>query len=137
MKKLLFIALFGSISFFSTAQSSNIEESVEQLRQLMVDPNESGLKAISHFKLTYGHSSGKIENRDEFIRALLSKESDFTEIKLSDQSVETIGKTAIVRHSLSAKTLDNGKEGTVNLKVMTVWLKQKKGWVLFGRQAVR
>lgn len=137
MKKLFFIALFISYSFLSAAQSSNLEDSIEQLRQLMVDPNEAGLKAISHFKLTYGHSSGKIENRDQFIKALLDKETDFTEIKLSNQNVETIGKTAIVRHNFTAKTLDKGKEGTVSIKVMTVWLKQKKGWILFGRQAVK
>jgi len=48
------------------------------------------------------------------------------------------GKTAIVRHRLDADTNDAGK-GTaqVHLKVMTVWVIEKGGWKLLGRQAVK
>ncbi|MCR9063361.1 MAG: nuclear transport factor 2 family protein [Cytophagales bacterium] len=136
IKSLLLVAIIG-LSLNSYAQSPNLDESVEQLRQLLIEPTASGLKSITHFKLSYGHSSGKLENRDEFIEALISKKSDFTSIKLSNQTSSIIGKTAIVRHDLYAETLDGGKKGEVKLHILTVWLKQKKGWVLFARQAVK
>ena len=119
------------------AQQPNIEDSVEELRQLMITPTKEGLTGIAHFKLSYGHSSGKTENRDQFVEALLSKKSDFREIKLTNQTIETIGKTAIVRHDIAAKTMDGGKTGEVKLHVLSIWLKQKKGWVIFARQAVK
>lgn len=138
MKSNSLLALFLVFTFSTVyAQKPNIEESVEELRLLMIEPTKDGLTSIAHFKLTYGHSSGKIENRDEFVEALVSKKSDFREIKLTNQTIETIGKTAIVRHDLWAKTMDGGKAGEVKLKVLTVWLKQKKGWVIIARQAVR
>ncbi|WP_341227526.1 nuclear transport factor 2 family protein [uncultured Arcticibacterium sp.] len=131
------VILFLSICGFANAQHPNLEKSVEELRQLMVQPTKVGLTAITHFKLTYGHSDGKLENRDQFVEALVSKASNFTEIELSNQTIETLGKTAIVRHDLYAKTLDGGNPAEVKLHIMTVWQKQKKGWVLLARQSVR
>ncbi|MGR3811978.1 nuclear transport factor 2 family protein [Jiulongibacter sp. NS-SX5] len=138
MKKLILsFVLMAFFAFGTQAQEKNIEASVEQLKELLVNPNKSDLQSICHFKLSYGHSSGRIENRDEFIESLMTKASDFTDIELTNQTIDIIGKTAAVRHELYAKTLDGGKPGEVRLKVLTVWLKQKKGWVLFARQAVR
>jgi hypothetical protein len=131
--------ILGLILIYSStfAQKPNLEDSVEELRQLMVSPTKDGLTSIAHYKLSYGHSLGKIENRDQYVEALVSGKTGFTEIVLSNQTTETIGNTAIVRHDFNAKTLDNGKAGTIKLHILTVWLKQKKGWVLFARQAIR
>jgi hypothetical protein len=136
LKTILGLLLLLSLSSVY-AQKPNIEDSVEELRQLMIEPTKEGLMGIAHFKLSYGHSNGKLENRDEFVEALVSKKSDFREIKLTNQTIEIIGKTAVVRHDLAAKTMDGGKAGEVKLHVLTVWLKQKKGWVIFARQAVK
>jgi ketosteroid isomerase-like protein len=42
-----------------------------------------------------------------------------------------------VRHTLDADTNDNGKTGTVHLKVLLVWLKEGGEWKLLVRQAVK
>jgi len=42
-----------------------------------------------------------------------------------------------VRHTLSGETLDSGKPGTVNLKVLQIWQKQGGAWKLLARQAVK
>ena len=136
LKTILGLLLILNVSN-AFAQQPNIEESVEELRQLMIRPTKEGLAGIAHFKLSYGHSNGKLENREQFVEALVSKKSDFREIKLTNQTIETIGKTAIVRHDLAAKTMDGGKTGEVKLHVLSIWLKQKKGWVIFARQAVK
>jgi len=44
---------------------------------------------------------------------------------------------AIVRHIFKAKTNDGGKPGEVNIRVLLIWQKQKGGWKLLARQAVR
>jgi hypothetical protein len=139
MKSMKNIFILGLILIYSSAfaQKPNIEESVEELRKLMITPTKEGLSSIAHYKLSYGHSLGKIENKEQFMDALVSKKTGFTDIKLSNQTIETIGKTAIVRHDFNANTLDNGEIGQIKLHILTVWLKQKKGWVLFARQAIR
>lgn len=120
-----------------SAFAQTVEASVETLKNLMVNPTEKGLDAIAHKDLTYGHSSGKIENKAEFIDQLVSKRSDFRKVEFLEQKVYTEGKTAIVRHILEAETFDGGKPGNVKIKILLVWVKDKRNWKLIARQAVK
>lgn len=119
------------------AQSGELMQAVEDFREALLHPTEQKLKALSSSQLSYGHSSGKLENQDEFITSLISGRSDFVELRFSDISVTTEGSTAIVRHRLDAVTNDGGQPGSVGLLVMLVWAKEKGTWKLLARQAVK
>jgi ketosteroid isomerase-like protein len=136
MKKYL-ILLFTMITMSGAAQQKTVEEAVETLKKLLVSPEAKALSDLTHKDLSYGHSSGKIENQSEFIDQLVSKRSDFRKVEFLDQTVVLEGKTAIVRHTLEADTFDGGKPGNVKLKILLVWVKDKKDWKLMARQAVR
>ncbi len=135
----LFVFLImASATFAQSAAEKEVATAVESLRKVLVDPDKEGLEKITHPNLSYGHSSGKIEDQKAFMQALISKESDFTSITLSDQTVQISGDVAIVRHKLSGKTHDKGKDpGTVNLGVMLVWTRVGGEWKLLGRQAYK
>jgi len=141
MKKsfsLLFFCLV--ICFASQAQSKEEKEvatAVETLKKAMVDANKSQLEAITASELSYGHSSGKVEDKAAFVEALVSGKSDFKTMELADQSIILAGNTAIVRHKLTGEVVDNGNPGNVKLGVMLVWQKQKGQWKLLGRQAYK
>ena len=112
--------------------------SVEKLRVAMIEADKSSLENLVSDSLSYGHSSGRVENKIDFIANIVSGKSDFLSIELSEQTVSIIKNTAIVRHVLNAETNDNGKPGNVRLKVLQVWQKQKnKAWKLIARQAVK
>jgi len=110
---------------------------VETLRKAMVDADKATLEKITAAELSYGHSSGKVEDKAAFIEVLTSGKSDFTKIDLTEQTIKVVDKTAMVRHKLSAETNDGGKLGTVNLNILLIWQKQKGDWKLLARQAVR
>jgi len=110
---------------------------VESLRKVMVDPDKATLEKLTSPDLSYGHSSGKVQNQAEFIDALVSGASDFLNIDLSDQTIKVIGNTAIVRHVLNANTSDNGKPGVAKIAILLIWTKQGKEWKLLARQAVK
>jgi len=115
-----------------------VEETVEKMRKLMLDPDSAALSAMASPKLTFGHSSGKVQNKQEFLHSFLSGETDFTSLEFTDQTVIVSGSTAIVRHTLTGGTADKGKApGTAKLLIMLVWQKVKGEWVLLGRQAVK
>ncbi|MFN7119617.1 MAG: nuclear transport factor 2 family protein [Saprospiraceae bacterium] len=142
MKKILLTSLILSMlsinGFSQSKAESTVANAVETLRQAMVDANKTVLEAITAVELSYGHSSGKVENRAEFIEALTSGKSDFVSIQLHDQTIKIVDKkTAIVRHRLSGETNDNGKQGTVNLNILLIWQQQKGAWKLLARQAAR
>jgi len=115
-----------------------VEEAVESLRKLMVEPDSIRLSAMASDKLTFGHSSGKIQNKQEFLHSFLNGDTDFTSLEFTNQTVIVSGSTAIVRHTLTGGTHDKGKEpGTANLLIILVWQKVKGQWILLARQAVK
>ena len=134
---LLFLTLGLSISFAQDKDTQSLEEAVEELRQLLIKPDQQGLENITAEELSYGHSAGRVEDQKEFIDFLLSGKSQFVSIDLEDQTVDIIGKTAIVRHTLLAETNNEGVKGNIKLGVLMVWQKDGKNWKLLARQAFK
>jgi Domain of unknown function (DUF4440) len=134
----VFFLSFNPLVLSQNKEEKSVAEAVETLRLMMVDPNEATFKKLLSDDLSYGHSGGHVDTKMEFVEAFKTGKSDFVKIDLSDQTIKIVGKTAIVRHKLIGETKDAGKEpATVKLLVMTVWVKQKGGWQLLARQAVK
>ncbi len=141
MKYFVIVYFLFSVQSAGLAQSKaelSLLQSVEKLRVAMIDADKPVLESLVSDSLSYGHSSGRVENKIDFIANIVSGKSDFLSIELSEQTVSIIQNTALVRHVLSAETNDNAKPGNVRLKVLQVWQKQKnKAWKLIARQAVK
>lgn len=118
-------------------EEAAVAAAVESLRQAMISGERGALEKIAADQLSYGHSSGKVEDKAAFVEAIASGKSDFVTIDLSEQTITVSGDVAIVRHKLSAETNDGGKPGTVKLAILTVWKKEGKAWKLLARQAVK
>lgn len=140
MKNTILIFTLLLMAQCSVAQSKNekaVAEAVETLRTAMVNADTLTLEKIIAEDLSYGHSGGNIESKKEFIESLVSNKSDFVTIDLTAQTIKIVGKTALVRHKLSAQTNNKGIPATVNLFVLLVWQKQGRDWKLLARQAVK
>lgn len=134
----LIILLLSVITMNAQSKDEQaVTNAVEQLRQAMINADKATLEKLTDEKLSYGHSSGKIEDKHSFISNIVNGNSDFVTIDLLEQTISISGKTAIVRHILKAKTNDGGKPGEVQLRILLVWQKQKAGWKLLARQAVK
>lgn len=124
----------------SNAQTQSVKEvtsTVQKFIKALEDGNVKVLSAMASDKLTYGHSSGKVQNKTEYLESFKTGASDFVKINISDQTIDVSGNTAIVRHLLDADTNDNNTPGHIVLKIMTVWQKQGSTWILLARQAVK
>ncbi|MFZ9742949.1 MAG: nuclear transport factor 2 family protein [Chitinophagaceae bacterium] len=142
MKNILVLLLLTlSVSLFQSLnaqeKNSSIEKAVLQLKEALLSGNEAQLRAISSKHLSYGHSNGLIENQDAFVATLISGKSIFLSIDLSEQTMDQVENTAIVRHTLYAKTNNEGVLGEVKLKVLMIFQKEKGAWRLLARQAVK
>ncbi|WP_413734109.1 nuclear transport factor 2 family protein [Sodalis sp. RH21] len=140
MKKILGAALFSLLMsgtcFAQSADTTAVTKAVETMRQAMVSAKKADLEKVGAPTLSYGHSSGKIQNNAEFVDAIVTGQSQFKTLDLKDQTVQVDGDVAIVRHILQAKTNDGGKPGEVKIGVMQVWQKNASGaWKLLARQA--
>jgi ketosteroid isomerase-like protein len=141
MKKSLYLFIC-CLAFHAMANAQSKEEqavttAVETLRKAMVDADKNQLEALVADELSYGHSSGKVEDKAAFVEALTSGKSDFATIDLSEQTVKLVGNTAVVRHHLTGTLLDKGNTSAVNLGILMVWQKQKGRWQLLARQAFK
>ncbi len=136
--KLFFLLLFLTTQLHAQTKNENaVARSVEQLRLAMISADSTKLANLVAEQLSYGHSSGAVDDKKLFIEKIVNGRSDFVHIALSEQSITISGKTAIVRHILKATTNDGGKPGEVNLRVLLVWQKQGRNWKLLARQAVK
>lgn len=119
------------------AEKTAVEEAMTTLVSALLEPTEENLKAISHPDLTYGHSTGKIEDQTAFMDALLSGNSDYKTYNTSDQMVKLVGNTAWVRHIMDSEIVIPTETLNVHLNVLTTWIKVNGKWILFARQAVK
>ncbi|SDC69442.1 nuclear transport factor 2 family protein [Niabella drilacis] len=135
---LLFIALAPGMRLAAQGKNTQqVEAAVKKLTRAMLDSDVPVLSALASPKLTYGHSSGKVQDKTEFLASFKTGASDFTKIDIKDQTIYFVNNTAIVRHLLDADTNDNKQPGHTTLKIMTVWTKVGSQWLLVARQAVK
>jgi len=141
MKKGFFLVVLLAVAAGPVLAQQNddptLASTIEAFRKALIDPTQADLDKLTMNELTYGHSSGMIQDKAAFEQALLSGASDFVSIDLTEQTMHVVGNTAWVRHTLSAITNDGGKPGEAHLSVLTVWIKQKGQWKLLARQAVK
>ena len=138
--KIFIACLFMVIGFSKFGQSQDhmeVANRVEKFRLALIDPTRENLTGIADEQLSFGHSSGKIENKAEFVEALVSGKSNFNSIEFKDQTITISGNTALVRHKLYAEIIDGDKISKIAIGVLLVWVKQKGTWKLLGRQAFK
>jgi len=116
---------------------NDIAASVEALNNAMVNPENALFEDIIMEELSYGHSSGNVQNKEEFIDDLINGSFDFLEVGISDQTIDIIGQTAVVRHILSAKSAKEGAPVEIRIGVFLVFQNQNGQWKLLARQAFK
>ena len=119
-----------------TGKEGTVSAQVEALRKAMIAGDKATLEKLSAAELSYGHSSGRLENKAEFIEALTSGKSGFSAIDLSDQTVNVVDKVALVRHVFNGTQRKVGGD-KVKLSILTVWMEQQGQWKLLARQAAK
>ncbi len=130
--------LQGIMVFSQNKEETAIAAAVKKLNQAMVEASQIQLDEMASEKLSYGHSSGLVEDKGTFIASIVDGKFGFTSIDLTEQTILVNNNTAIVRHTFFAATDNKGQDpGTVKLHVMQVWQKDKGKWLLLGRQATK
>ena len=120
-----------------SADEQAVARAVEALVQAMLEPDRVKLEPLCANALSYGHSAGRIETKEEFIADLLAKTAAFRSIKLSGQTIKLSGNEAIVRHVMDGETESQCKVSPVHIGVLQVWQRQDGHWRLLARQAFR
>lgn len=132
---LAFLFLIG-ISHAQTT-TTRVESSIVALNAAMISRDKPALDQLTSQELSYGHSTGVVQSKSEFVNDILSGPVKFLKIDMVDQHVNLAGDIAIVR-SISAITGMN-KENPMDLKigVLMIWKKENGNWKLLARQGYK
>ena len=114
---------------------AEVEAAVDELTRAILAADGTALDALVLDGLSYGHSSGAVQDKAAFVEALASRRSSFPSITLSNRTASIVGDDAIVRHVFDGETVSNGKTVPVHIGVLQVWHREGGRWRLLARQA--
>ncbi|NIL19066.1 DUF4440 domain-containing protein [Pseudomonas sp. ATCC PTA-122608] len=134
-----FLCLFSGYAAAAApaAADKDVAVAVDHLTQAMLHKDIPQLQALTANNLTYGHSSGKVQNKQEFIADIETGRSGFKTLEMQKQTITLNGDTALVRNHFSAQAVNSGVEVPTEIENFQVWQKQKGKWLLIGRQAYK
>lgn len=145
MKKLLMVLAVGltaglacSGAWASSADETAVNDAMNRLSAAMIAGNAQQMKALTADTLTYGHSSGKVQNQAEFIDTIASGQTRYKRIDLTKTVTTVSGNDAVIRDHFNGTTDSGGKLTDVDFDVLAVWQKQREGdWKLLARQGYK
>ncbi len=121
-----------------SADAAAVAEAVAALTKAMLAADKAKLESLLADQLSYGHSSGKLEDKATVIDVIASKKTVYKSIELSKQTVTVAGNDAIVRHAWESESgTGDGKWNVAKIGVLQVWQKQGGSWKLLARQAFK
>jgi len=145
LKKLLFIALLLNVVFANAQPAPPLRETDEEkltatlkeFHQALVNKNTISINQQTDKALSYGHSNGWVETKADMIKNLETGYINYHSYKEDSLQLRINGNMANARFVADINVTMNGKEGTYHLKVLEVWIRKGKRWLLFARQALR
>jgi hypothetical protein len=134
---ILMLSLLVYTSANAQKPDKEIESSIETLNKAMVLPDKSVLEKLTAEDLSYGHSTGVVQNKSEFIKDILSGPVKFFQIENANQSITVTGNTAIVRNICSIKGTRDSAPLDLKIGILMIWINKGDGWKLLARQGYK
>ncbi len=134
---MLIIVLFISIGASAQVQQEKLISTIRDFHIALVNRNTVSINQQTDKALSYGHSNGWIENKSEVIEHLQTGYIKYNSIKEDSMSISMDENLANARFTADINVDLNGKNMMLHLRVLEVWVKKGKRWLLFARQALR
>lgn len=134
MRYLFCIALLFALPVFG--QNDILVKASRDLHRKLI-LNDPKLSSILDENLSYGHSNGWVESKENVLQNLASGKLKYIEIKedsILSKSEDALG---YIRYVAEMSVEMDGKPMNLRLKVLEVWRKKNGTWKLFARQATK
>lgn len=131
------VLLCWQLAALAQTDEVKLASTLKEFHQALVNKNIVSINQQTDKALSYGHSNGWVETKKELIEHLETGYMEYNSIREDSIKVEVNGNLAHARFIAEINATMSGKEFTFQLRVLEVWVKKGKRWVLFARQAVR
>ena len=127
--------LLSSSASAQYGDEATVTAAVETLRKAIFEADKARLDQVTAVQMSYGHSAGRIETKDQFITGVMTRKQTVKALAFPDLKVAVVGNAAIARHMWLSESELEGKTTNTKIGVLQVWQKQDAGWKLLARQA--
>jgi ketosteroid isomerase-like protein len=129
--------LQSASSAAESADEAAVDKAIEALRKALLEKDKARLELLSADQLSYGHSSGKVQTKAEFVDGVMTSKALTKSIAFPELSITVVGDAAIARHLFEAEMETDGKPTSVKIGALQVWQKQTGNWKLLARQGFK
>jgi hypothetical protein len=119
------------------ADEAALAQSIEALRQGILQQDKAKLDQIAASQISYGHSDGRVETKEQFINGVMTRKQTVKSLNFPELKVFVVGNNAVARHIYLGESELDGKQSTTRIGALQVWQKQDGGWKLLARQGFR
>lgn len=137
MMRIVFILMLAFVCSFAYGQTEFLKQAALKLDVALVKKDSATLKQLLHPDLTYGHSNAWVETKREVINDLFNGKLTYKKIKSKDHEWKAGKDWATLRTRSELEYVLDGKDGSLELHVLQVWIKTNKGWQLLARQSTK
>src|SRR6476620_5590097 len=138
MKKILSLLVLFSFGFANAqTEVEKLTTALKEFHQALVNKNTASINQQTDKALSYGHSNGWVETKADMIKDLETGYIVYHSFKEDSLKITINDSIANARFVADVKATMNGNDTNVHLKVLEVWVKKGKRWILFARQGVR
>lgn len=134
---LTILLLLVAAGCFAQTNEEKLVAVSKELHQALVNKNTVSINQQTDKALSYGHSNGWVETKTEMIKNLETAYIVYSSFKEDSIAVVMNNNMASVRFTADITATMKGATNSYHLKVLEVWVKKSKRWVLFARQAVK
>jgi hypothetical protein len=125
-------------SSFAQIDSVGLKSAMQQLDKALLQKDEKVLQTVLHKDLSYGHSNGWIQSKNDVLNDFKSGKLTYNKIENNSSAIIVITKEyATVKTNTNAEGVVNGTAFNLKLHIMQFWIKAKKGWKLIARQSAK
>src|SRR5271169_7031717 len=112
--------LGGSAVLADAADEAAVKASVEALRKALLAADKAQLGELVADQVSYGHSSGKVQNKAEFVDGVVTRKAVVKSLDFPELTVAVAGDAAIARHLYVSQSETDGKPNSIRLGTLEV-----------------
>lgn len=136
--KLVFVTILLLVSSLAIGQDTvALKKTTTALNEALLKKDAAVLKVLLHNDLSYGHSNGWIQSKEDVMADFVSGKIEYKKIEIGEENFVVNKEAVSVRSITKVEGVVNGTAFSMSLQVLQVWKRIKKQWVLIARQSVK
>lgn len=119
------------------SDTAEVREAVIAMEKALMGNDASALESMLHQELTFGHSNGWIQTKQQVIGDMNSGYLRYGSFQQESLSIVRSKKRAVVKEFVQVTGQRAGTPFNVRLFVLQEWVLTKNGWKLMIRQGAK